>query len=353
VAKYSPPLADKVAVSSSAGINAVLRSLVKKIKPNPDPLVIAKEYLTGLGVETPPISDEWWLDMIEYKEVLKYPDTNSNMRWIFPLPFSGDERGYERGIDIAAAALQSDWSFEGEELDIGPTTHPEEVHAFLRRWPGLLETARYHPDVTALYVPQITIPGFDQGFEDVFDELLGAKRVDYLGGYGGPETIDGKTPLCPDVVALRHPTFGNYFPYDLGRWYFDAHTMQYIRSSTELFDGLIWLLSPGADWMPAKVRTMLIEGIIVRDSWLRDIRPINSENRFLEILYDDERSKFILTPEVRHDLLILVMTSLDNVGVEADGEAVLEHLLETDFIMKYFDFIEMVRERRRQRSIKD
>lgn len=165
-------------------------------------------------------------------------------------------------------------------------------------------------------MPQITIPGFDPGFEDVFDRFLTAKKMGYLSGYGGPETMDGNDPLCPDIVALRHPAFGNYLPDELGRWYFNAHTLQYIRSSMELFEGVVWLLSPDSNWMPSRHREMLIGEIIARDGWLRDIRPINSENRFLDIIYDDNRDKFLLTPEVRHDLLILVITALDNLDAD-------------------------------------
>jgi hypothetical protein len=169
VMQYSPPLADKKAGSSRDGINSLIRDLIKKIKPDESPLIVARDYLTKLNVDIPPISDEWWLDMVEYKEFLKYPDTNVGKRWIFPLPFPNEDYGLKRGRNIASTALQLDWSFEGEELNISPITHPDIVHEFINRWPGLYDSARANPGVLAMYVPQLTIPGFDSGFEDVFD----------------------------------------------------------------------------------------------------------------------------------------------------------------------------------------
>lgn len=68
VALFSPPLADKKAATSQDGINALLRDLIKKIKPEQSPLIVAKNFLNNLNVSTPAITDEWWLDMIEYKE---------------------------------------------------------------------------------------------------------------------------------------------------------------------------------------------------------------------------------------------------------------------------------------------
>ena len=111
VIKYSPPLADKKAISSSDGISAVMRQLVRRLKPDESPLVVAREVLNSLKLNPPAISDEWWLDMIEYKEELRFPDTNMGRRWIFPLPFPEGYRGRERGMNIASAALQMDWSF--------------------------------------------------------------------------------------------------------------------------------------------------------------------------------------------------------------------------------------------------
>jgi len=90
VMQYSPPLADKKAGDSSSGINALIRDLIKKIKPDESPLIVARDLLTKHNVDIPPISDEWWLNIIEYKEFLKYPDVNSDKRWIFPLPFPHD-----------------------------------------------------------------------------------------------------------------------------------------------------------------------------------------------------------------------------------------------------------------------
>jgi len=118
VMQYSPSLADKKASSSSDGINALIRDLTKKIKPAESPLIAARNYLISLNVDIPPISDEWWLDIVEYKEFLKYPDINSGKRWIFPLPFPNEDHGLKRGQNIASTALQLDWSFEGEELNI-------------------------------------------------------------------------------------------------------------------------------------------------------------------------------------------------------------------------------------------
>ncbi|MDB5017816.1 MAG: hypothetical protein JWQ84_2648 [Mucilaginibacter sp.] len=350
VARYSPPLADKFAISSVSGINAVIRALTKKIKPNPSPLVVAKEYLTGLGVETPTISDEWWLDIIEFKEFLKYPDVNSQKRWIFPLPFGNDDRGYERGMNIAAAALQSDWSFEGEELDVGPTSHPDQVHAYLRRWPGLYDTARANPEVLALYVPQLTIPGFDAGFVDVFDKLLFDQNKDRVGGYGGPDTADGNEPLCPDIIALRHPAFGNYKPYDIGRWYFTAHDLQYTRSYVSTFEGLVWLLSPDAEWMPERHRDILIEGIKTNGHWINDIR--SSDNPFVEAMYDDNSESVQLTSTVKDGLRALVRDALASLSLETDEEQLLDKLIGTGFIQDYFAYWKRVMERREIRQSK-
>lgn len=99
------------------------------------PLGVAKKFLTDMGLDTPPVNDDWWIDVVEWKEFLLNPDTNAGRRWIFPLPFSHEESSHERSMNVASAALQLDWAREGEELNISPLTPPEEIHAYLRRLP--------------------------------------------------------------------------------------------------------------------------------------------------------------------------------------------------------------------------
>jgi hypothetical protein len=297
IVEFSPPMADKKAASSEDGINAVLRELIRKIKPEESPLVVARDILIAHNFDPPPISDEWWLDFVEHKEFLRSPEINHDRRWIFPLPFRDEKRGYERGRNIASTALQMDWSFDGEELNVSPITHPAKVHEYLRRWPGLLESAINNPDITALYVPQITIRGFDTGFEEVFDALMahGNPKADLIFSYSPHDTIDDEEPLCGDVIAYRHPNFGNYTAAELARWYFYAHSSFYMRSNFNSFEGVVWLLSDEADWLPEKLRRTLIHGTRARDHWINDVMRDRSENLFLDAILRKTRKQFRFT----------------------------------------------------------
>jgi hypothetical protein len=347
VVEFSPPMADKMAVSSADGINAVIRAITKKIRPDPSPLIVAKDHLISFGISPPPISDEWWLDIIEDKEFLKYPDINSRKRWIFPLPYQDEDRGRERGINIASAALQMDWSFEGEELDIGPTTHPEVVHDYLRRWPGLFECARENPEILALYVPQLTIPGFDAGFEDVFDQLLQAginesKTARPASSY---KTLDGRFPLCPDIIAFRHPSLGNYTYERLAYKYFYAHDLRYMRSFIDAFEGLVWLLSDHSNWLPTKYREILLTGIKKSDKWVQDCSGTH-DNTFFTALMMQSREKFNLTKPIKMGLKSLIDEALNNLSIDDKSSVIIERLLESNIISSYYDYFESAKKRR-------
>ncbi|MDP1701157.1 MAG: toll/interleukin-1 receptor domain-containing protein [Aestuariivirga sp.] len=345
VIQYSPPLADKKAISSADGINAVMRKLTDKIKPEESPLVVARDYLITLDFDPPPISDEWWLDVTEYKEFLKFPDTNSGKWWIFPLRFPYEDRGRERGLNIALTALQIDWSFEGEELKISPLTPPEKVHSFLRRWPGLLDCARDHPGTLALYVPQLTIPEFDHGLEDVFDELMkrGNKEAYRVFSYGNPDTIDDKEPLCGDVIALRHPKFGNYTPAELASWYFAAHDMHYIRHGCDAFSGLVWLISSSANWLPEKYRNVLVSGIIQRDSWMRDLSKDQWKNPFIQALFKKTRKQHKFTKTIKNGLCEIIDASKKELGIREGSEKFINRLMELDIVNGYYDYQDWIK----------
>lgn len=346
VAQFSPPLADKKAGTSSNGINALIRDLINKIKPDKSPLIVARNRLISLDVDTPPISDEWWLDIVEYKEYLKYPDTNVGTRWLFPLPFPNDDHGVNRGYNIASTALQMDWSFEGEELNICPTTHPDIVHKFIHRWPGLYDCARANPNILAMYVPQLTIPGFDSGFEDVFDELLkpNNKDADLIFSYGPHDTIDGKKPLCGDIIAYRHPTFGNYITEELGHWYFNAHDTRYIRSNWDIFEGLVWLLSSDSDWLPQKHRNTFISGICRENRWLRYADDMN--NPFVKALLYKSRKQFRFTKNILDGLDSLVAKAINELGIIQTPDIITKRLIDIGLINGYYDYQDYLKNKR-------
>lgn len=346
VMAFSSPLADKKAVSSSDGINAVIRALKAKIMPEDSPLITARNELFRLGVSTPPISDEWWLNMVEQKEFLRYPDVNSQSRWIFPLPYQNDT-GRERGLNIASAALQMDWSFDAEERNISPITPPEQVHEFIRSWPGLYDCARQNPSILALYAPQLTIPGFDQGYEDVFDELMTSKKdYNYIFSYGELDTNEDIPASCPDIMALRHPDFGNYTPAELSRRYFYAHDTSYMRSFIDQFEGMVWLLSDESKWLPVHIREMLIRGMSATDQWLHDAPE--SGNRLNRHLEKFSGVDFIYDQSVKDDLRLMIDIAKGNVGVRHDSSVIIERFIAYDFLGGYRAFQQWLENQRKK-----
>ena len=167
ILRHSPPLADVFAVSSARGMDEVIVELLKRVRPEESPLIVARDFLISMGIDPPIVSDEWWLDVVELKEAqLRFPEPGMR-RWIFPLPFPEADIGMKRGMNIAWTALQLDWAYDGEERNLCQITHPERVHEFLRKWPGLIDCARANPGVLAMYAPQLTIPGYDDGLADV------------------------------------------------------------------------------------------------------------------------------------------------------------------------------------------
>ena len=102
VVAFSSPLADLRAATTEEGLSAVVGQLLKKLRPEGSPLVIARDILIEKGLSPPVVTDEWWLDIVEIKEAdLLYPDLNVEWRWIFPLPFPAGSRGADRGMNIA------------------------------------------------------------------------------------------------------------------------------------------------------------------------------------------------------------------------------------------------------------
>ena len=258
-------------------------------------------------------------------------------------------RGRERGLNIAWTYLQLDWMNEGHEGKYGPLTHPEKIHAYIRKWPGLMDCCHMNPEILALYAPQITIPGFDDGFADLFDRLLEVPYRNSLNffSYSGPSTVDGKDPLCGEVIAWRHPRFGNFTETELASSFARAHTGHYTRQPYDGFTCLIWLLTDAANWMPDSHRSRLINGLRRKTYWwATDTHLLGSDNKFFDALWTKSRSKFRFSRTVRTDLEELIKNSLLDLGINESPATIAQRFIDAEFVEGYFDEQKRIRKAR-------
>lgn len=348
VIKHSPPLADAYAISSASGIESVISGLLKRLRPEESPLIVAREFLINKAVIPPIVTDEWWLNVVEFKEAqLRFPDLNVGHRWIFPLPYDAPDHGSERGLNIAWTALQLDWMQEATEQKYCQFTHPERIHRYLRKWPGLLECGRANANILALYAPQLTIRGFDDGLSDVFDELLKVSYQQSLHffSYSEPDTVDGNEPLCGEAIAWRHPQFGNYTDRELASSFVNAHTHHYSRTVHDGFTCLVWLLSDSANWLPEIYRSRLTNGLKNHTySWASSIRIGSGDNAFHEALWRRTKGTFRFSREVRFGLEELVQAALNELGITESVAAISRRFMEGGLVEGYFDEQQRIRE---------
>ena len=351
VMTFSPPLADLRAVVSADGLSAVVEQLLKKLRPERSPLVVARDILIEKGISPPIVTDEWWLDIVEIKEAeLRFPDLNIGWRWIFPLPFPSESRGEERGANIAWTALQLDWANDAKDRKICQLTYPETVHGYLREWPGLLECARRNPATLALYAPQLTIPGFDDGFADVFDELMSQERLSNGEAfrYGSAETVDGNPPLCGDFVAWRHPIYGNYTPGELSYEFVTAHNGSYSREVFDGFECLIWLLCDESSWVPEELRETLKQGFRERVHWW--VTQFSYSSGIVTELYERTKSTFRYTKTLRAELVGFCVHALQKLDISEDADKVVSRFIEGGFVEGYYEEERIREARKKQRS---
>ena len=350
VVAFSPPLADLCAAVSAEGLSAVVEQLLKKLQPEGSPLVVARDILIEKGLSPPVITDEWWLDIVQIKEAeLRFPDLNAGWHWIFPLPFPSESRSEERGTNIAWTALQLDWADDAKDRKICQLTHPETVHGYLREWPGLLECAQRNPATLALYAPQLTIPGFDDGFADVFDELMSPERLSSCEAfrYSRADTVDGNPPLCGDFVAWRHPTYGNYTPGELSYEFVNAHNGSYSRQVFNGFECLIWLLCDESSWMPEELRETLKRGFKERVSWWVTQVPYSSDV-VLKALYERSKSTFYYTKTLKAEVAGSCAHALQKLEIGEDADKVVSRFIEGGFLEGYYEEKARIRETRRK-----
>jgi hypothetical protein len=167
------------------------------------------------------------------------------------------------------------------------------------------------------------------------------KEANMIFSYGRHGTIDNKEPLCGDIIALRHATFGNYTPAELGHWYFDAHDTRYIRSNCGVFEGLVWLLSSDSDWLPEIFKNTFIKGIIARDNWVRYCN--NYGNDFIDALLQKDRKKFKLNIKILSGLNDLIFQAVNKLALPDRPETISNALIDMGLINGYYDYCDRIK----------
>ncbi len=263
VLKFSPPIADLVAIQAHRGLDHVVDEIMQVVHPDGSTLLIARDLVIRHGYDPPVVTDDWWLEVVEqsgsndleggFQEAMGWG------RWGFPLPDRSRDPG-ARGERIAWAALQMLWQAEEDRRPVTQITHPDEVHAFLRSQPGLMERALEFPHYVASYAPQLTIPGLGGPLESVFEAWLKDALAEG----------DGERLGCPTLLALRHPKFGNHDPAVIACLFVQGETMSSgppVRFYPTM-DYVAWFLSNASSWLPEKVHAFLLEGLKRWGEWL-------------------------------------------------------------------------------------
>ena len=271
VAGYSPTLAGRVAVSASQGLAKVVAAILRVVRPQNSPLVIARDLLLTYDVTPPVITDGWWLDVVEASNRIPgygayIPEESTWSRWSFPLPPNeGDPES--RGTRLGWTALQLAWTQHADELQITVITRPEAVLDFIRREPGLMDTCVDYPGLAAEYAPQLTIPGFGGELEDSFESEYRKSLEEHVERrrqsprFGTALTVEGDTPDCDEEWVFRSKCFGKYQSSFVAEAYFHAGIFGPRVAYHEDADHLFWLLSDESGWLPEKVRATLLDGL--------------------------------------------------------------------------------------------
>ncbi|MFA7263325.1 MAG: toll/interleukin-1 receptor domain-containing protein [Caulobacter sp.] len=341
---YSPPLADVRAAMSSVGIEKLARDLVRKIKPNPSPLLIARDELLRFDYSPPPISDEWWLIIVELQEQMLSPTWRRPL--LFPLPGGIGAEGRERGLNIAWTALQNDWQCDAEQQQICQITHPDRAHAFINERPALAEASRAHPERLVNYLPQLLIPEFSGDFAEAFDDLLELSITEKA------RDSDRKRPhaQCSRSLALRHPSFGSHTPSDIAAHWLRGTGYDLSASALDEFDYLIWLCADDSAWLPQLIRDVLVSGMRTNAGWVDDLTRRGSwDSPLAKILHKKRRVPLRWTKALRDDLTKRVEQIVRKLGLNSKVTDIVGTFIAHDFIGGHDAFLDAREAARRRR----
>ena len=327
VIKYSPPLADIRALQSTDGVAALCSNLLAAIRPTDGPLTVAKEELLRFGWNPPPISDEWWLDMVEAQSAWDWP-IMERLPWLFPLPGDATDHTRNRGLAIAWTALQLDWQEDARRLQICQTTHPDRVFEFIDSNLALTEICDRHPDVLANYAPQLLIPEFSGRYADAFDRLLHSSITKIR---NQPDTRF-PTAICERYYTFRCANFGGHEAKEIVEKWITGRGGDHSAQQHEVTDYLFWLLSDDSAWLPEKIRNVLLQGMKEWWGWHSELgRGDIWDIKLGEEIYCRKSRPMRWTRLYKSYLEADVARSFDKLGIILPAAPVAKAFMEHDF----------------------
>jgi hypothetical protein len=342
VLAYSPALANRKAVMSADGVDAVVSAVLRVLRPQGSPLIHARDLLLERGVTPPVITDAYWLEVTEASNRIGssgavVPDEAVWGRWSFPLPEKegGPENWGER---LAWTAMQLAWTKDADILRITPLTPPREVLEFVESQPGLAEACEFFPGLLVEYAPQLLIPGMGGRFEALLSEeylesaQAGAKRRQENSPFGSALTTDHKSPLCDEEWALRDPDFGRYEASMIANAYFAGGIFGPPVSPYEHTDHLVWLLSRGSAWLPERIHDVLLTGMAEWGvwHWQGDWKSAGTLRRRMDAVR--RGGHFRWTSESTDDAVQAFGRSIDVLGLPEKPEEILGEFTRNDVV---------------------
>ncbi len=276
VTKYSPPLANLVAIMSSAGVEAVADRVLECLRPAGSTLLIAHAELAALGEphdwHPPPVTDDWWLDAVEagvgndvegtFQEPMGWG------HWGFPLPEAGSSPRV-RGHRLARAAAQMMWQRADSERPVCQVTPPEQVLDFIDSSPGLADACIEHPSYLLSYAPQLALPGAAGWLQEVVDGTWSWARARISDTGADPDSAEGRLRLVNDTgyLALRDAELIRAQPSRAACSWVQGEIHGPAVRVHEVIDYACFLASERSSWLGADIRAALLAGIAEWGVW--------------------------------------------------------------------------------------
>jgi hypothetical protein len=290
---YSPALASRKAAMTANGLDTVLSEILRIVRPEKDPIVVASNVLERHSVLAPPTNDKRWVDIIatstrfhdSWRNRQRHSRTPDPSPWTFPIE-PNDDSPEQLGQSLAWTVMQSEWIHAAKAKNVGPTSAPEEAWEFIEQSRGLLEQCNSHPSLVAAYAPQLTIRGLEKGLASSIDTAYREA--------GGDGTVlhDDLCPLTDDLWHIRCASLTLKKHAGLCDKYF--------RYSTHsAFERLIWLLASDSGWLPENIRQMMLKGASKNPRWLR--YDLGLEDEIIEAI--DQKRELCWTTQLDEQLI--------------------------------------------------